>query len=70
MPRFTQDLDLFAQAKEENILRLQKALYSVFGDKSILEITGSELHNYSVIRYGSDEGFYRYCVKNRRCFCL
>jgi len=58
MPRLTQDLELFVKAKDENIIKLQKALYSIFGDKSIFEITNSELQNYSVIRYGSDEGFY------------
>ncbi len=58
LPRFTQDLDLFIKSKEENITKLQKALYSVFNDKSIFEITFSELQNYPVIRYGSMEGFY------------
>ena len=57
MPRFTQDIDLFVRSGDENILKLQKALYSVFGDNSSFEITNSELQNYPVIRYGSDEGF-------------
>ncbi|MCL4512050.1 MAG: nucleotidyltransferase [Bacteroidetes bacterium] len=57
MPRLTQDLDLFVKANGDNIARLQKALYSVFDDKSIFEITNTELQNYPVIRYGSDEGF-------------
>jgi len=58
MPRFTQDLDLFIKAKEENIAKLHKALYSVFNDKSVYEITNTELENYAVIRYGSEDGFY------------
>ncbi len=58
MPRLTQDLDLFIRSKEENVIKLQKALYSVFKDKSIYEITYNELQNYPVIRYGSEEGFF------------
>jgi hypothetical protein len=58
MPRFTQDLDLFVKSKEENIVKLQSALFSVFQDESVFEITNSELQNYPVIRYGSDEGFF------------
>lgn len=58
MPRFTQDLDLFIKSEKENVEKLQKALYSVFKDKSIFEITYSELQKYPVIRYGSEEGFY------------
>ena len=58
MPRFTQDLDLFVRAQEENIVKLQLALFSVFQDKSVFEITNSELQNYPVIRFGSDEGFF------------
>ncbi|MFA4922691.1 MAG: nucleotidyl transferase AbiEii/AbiGii toxin family protein [Ignavibacteriaceae bacterium] len=58
MPRFTQDLDLFVKSKEENIVKLQAALFSVFHDASIFEITNSELKNYPVIRYGSEEGFF------------
>ncbi|MGO9482331.1 MAG: nucleotidyl transferase AbiEii/AbiGii toxin family protein [Candidatus Kryptoniota bacterium] len=56
MPRLTQDLDLFVKASEDNIARLQTALYSAFADKSIFEVTNSELQKYPVIRYGSDEG--------------
>ncbi len=58
MPRFTQDIDLFVKSKEDNIAKLQKALYSVFEDESIYEITYTELQNYPVIRFGSAEGFY------------
>ena len=58
MPRFTQDIDIFVKHQQENIDRLQKALYSVFKDKNAFEITFSELQNYPVIRYGSEKGFY------------
>ncbi len=58
MPRLTQDLDIFIQSKQENINKLQKALFTVFNDNSIFEITYPELQNYPVIRYGSEDGFY------------
>ncbi len=34
MPRLTQDLDIFIQSKQENINKLQKALFAVFNDNS------------------------------------
>ena len=49
MPRATQDLDLFVKMKKENIERLQKALFALLNDKNVLEITHSELADYSVI---------------------
>lgn len=58
MPRVTQDLDIFIKNKKENVERLQKALNSLFNDKSVFEITSSELEEYNVIRYGAREGFY------------
>jgi predicted nucleotidyltransferase len=58
MPRFTQDLDFFIKGNEDNISRLQKAFYSVFQDNSVFEITKSELQDYSVVRYGSNEGLF------------
>jgi predicted nucleotidyltransferase len=57
-PRFTQDLDLFIKSQENNVINLQKALYSVFEDETIYEITFTELEKYPVIRFGSQEGFY------------
>ena len=57
LPRATQDIDIFISQKKENIERLQKALYKVFNNKNVYEITFDELQEYSVIRYGSDEGF-------------
>jgi len=58
MPRATQDIDIFIKCREENIERLQRALYSVFNNKNVFEITFSELQNYPVIRYGAEEGYY------------
>ncbi len=57
LPRATQDIDIFISQKKENIEKLQKALYKVFNNKNVYEITFDELQEYSVIRYGSDEGF-------------
>ena len=58
MPRATQDLDLFIKMKKENIEKLRKALFGLFYDKDISEITYSEIADYNVIRYGTQEGFY------------
>lgn len=57
MPRFTQDVDLFIKAEEENIEKLQKVLFSLFNDKNVFKITFEELQNYAVIRFGSEDGF-------------
>ena len=58
MPRLTQDVDLFLRNDSENIDRLQKAIYDVFRDNSIREITSDELNRYPVIRYGTPDGFF------------
>lgn len=56
-PRLTQDIDFFIKPTEENISKLIKALYSVFNDPAIDEITLDELRRYPVIRYGTPDGF-------------
>ena len=58
MPRITQDVDIFVKPDEGNIKRLVSALYKVFHDESVHEITLDELIKYPVIRYGSQEGFF------------
>jgi hypothetical protein len=58
LPRATQDIDLFLRPVLDNTERFTKALNSVFHDVSIHEITLEELNKYSVIRYGTQEGFY------------
>jgi predicted nucleotidyltransferase len=58
MPRVTQDLDLFVKMKKENIEKLQKALFILLKDKNVFEITDSELKEYNVIRFGTEEGYY------------
>ena len=58
MQRLTRDIDIFVKRVPQNIERLRKALYSVFEDSSIEEITLNELNHYPVIRYGTPNGFY------------
>jgi predicted nucleotidyltransferase len=58
MPRVTQDLDIFVKMVPENIDKLKKALKAVFNDNSINGITLDDLNDYSVIRYGTPDGFY------------
>ena len=57
LPRLTQDVDIFIRNDEDNVQRLKKALYNVFQDTTINEITVEELQQYPVIRYGSPDGF-------------
>jgi len=56
--RNTEDIDLFVQPDDLNIEKLRTALFNVFHDEQLEEITINELEKYSVIRYGSDYGFY------------
>jgi hypothetical protein len=58
MPRLTQDLDLLIKLTPENIERLKDALHSIYNDPAIDEITYDEMNTYSVIRYGTSDGFY------------
>jgi hypothetical protein len=58
MERLTRDIDIFIKMDPKNIEKLRTALYSVFRDPSIEEITSKELHKYPVIRYGTPNGFY------------
>lgn len=57
LPRLTQDIDIFIEPDENNISKLRAALQSLYHDESINEITLPELTRYSVIRYGTPEGF-------------
>ena len=58
LPRVTEDIDLFIKPDENNIKKLKKALYSVYKDESIEEITFDMLKEYAVVRYGSPDGFH------------
>ena len=58
LPRLTMDMKFFIQMLEENVQKLRKALYSIFSDSDIDEITFDELAKYPVIRYGTPNGFH------------
>jgi len=62
--RLTQDVDVFVRPVPENIDRLKRALFEVFADSSIQEISFSELEHYAVIRYCSPEGFVLDIISN------
>ena len=42
----------------ENITRFQNALYDVYAEKEIEELSLDELGKYPVIRYGTPDNFY------------
>jgi hypothetical protein len=55
--RATEDLDLFIRPEPENVARLREALWSVWNDPSIDEITAEDLcGEYPAVRYGPPEG--------------
>jgi hypothetical protein len=52
LARSTEDLDLFIEPNADNIVRLRRALHSVFTDPSIDEITAEDLlGDYPVAQY-------------------
>jgi hypothetical protein len=56
--RSTEDIDVFVRMSPLNVDRLRKALTAVYEDPAIDEITLEELHNCSVLRYGTPDDFY------------
>ncbi len=57
LARATEDLDLFVAPERENIERLKRALWSVFEDPSIEEISAEELiGDYPAVQYNPPEG--------------
>lgn len=62
--RNTEDIDLFINPTNKNINNIQKALYKVFNDDEIYQITAEEIEKYSVIRYGTDFFFYIVIISN------
>jgi len=57
-PRLTEDIDILLKADAQNIEKLKSALEVVFDDPSVEKIGLSDLKNYSVVRYGTPDGFY------------
>ena len=71
LERLTRDIDIFVKVIPKNIEKLRKALYCVYEDLSIKEITLEDLQNYPVIRYGTPDGFYiDVMAKQRRSILL
>ena len=69
--RNTEDIDLFINPTNKNINNIQKALFKVFNDDEIYQITTEEIEKYSVIRYGTNFFLYKYNFKYWRkiSFC-
>ena len=57
-PRLTEDIDILLKTDAQNIENLKSALEEVFNDPSVKEIELSDFKNYSVLRYGTPDGFY------------
>lgn len=58
LPRTTVDIDFFIDNTPENIEKIKQALKTVFNDEMVDEITANDMEKYSVVRYGTSEGFY------------
>ena len=58
LPRTTVDIDFFIDNTPENIEKIKQALKTVFNDEMVDEITTTDMEKYSVVRYGTSEGFY------------
>ncbi len=56
--RNTEDVDLFIKPTEKNVSNLKKALYNVFEEDDIFEISFEDIEKYAVIRYGTGYDFY------------
>lgn len=56
--RATEDIDVMLLMTNENITRFQNALYDVYAEKEIEELSFAELGKYPVIRYGTPDNFY------------
>lgn len=55
--RATEDIDIFVKPTTENIVKVKKALKSVWNDNSIEEISETDLlGNYPAVRYGPPDG--------------
>ncbi|MEA3223761.1 MAG: nucleotidyl transferase AbiEii/AbiGii toxin family protein [Thermodesulfobacteriota bacterium] len=58
-PRLTSDIDIFLKPEAKNLERLKRALKKIFpNDKEIDTISLKDLQEYSVIRYGTENGLY------------
>lgn len=55
--RYASDAEIFVRGGEENISKLRAALKKLYDDEAIDEITGEEIRDYQVVRYGAKDGF-------------
>ena len=58
LPRTTIDIDFFVNSSPDNIGKIKDSLKEVFNDEEIEGILPSDVSEYSVIRYGTPDGFY------------
>jgi hypothetical protein len=66
LARFTEDLDVFVAATEENVEKIKAALRSVFDDPSISEITAADLlGEYPAIQYVPPDGTFHIDILTR-----
>jgi hypothetical protein len=58
LPRVTDDIDFFVDPSSENIAKIKTALMDIYHDHAIDDIRVTDIESYSVVRYGTPEGFY------------
>jgi hypothetical protein len=58
LPRLTDDIDFFVNPSSDNVAKIKKALMDIYDDKAINDIKVTDIDSYSVVRYGTPEGFY------------
>ena len=56
--RRTLDVDLFIKPESENLKKTIKSLKKIFKDQELEKLKPSDFYTYSVIRYGTPQGFY------------
>jgi hypothetical protein len=56
--RRTLDVDLFIKPESENLKKIIESLKKIFKDQELEKLKPSNFYTYSVIRYGTPQGFY------------
>ena len=56
--RRTLDVDLFIKTESENLKKIIESLKKIFKDQELEKLKPSDFYTYSVIRYGTPQGFY------------
>ena len=52
--RYTEDIDFVFSAQPEELQKIKEALFELYGDSSIMDLTEEDL-SYAVVRYGAPE---------------